>query len=1402
MQKRRFGMHKNLKWLVLSLTICRYLGLEATQVVSNGNDSGMFSLRAAILAINAGGTPDDIRINNGTTVTLLSSLPVIGPNVTAIFSPGTATVDGGGVGQVFFVNSGTNTVSFSNLTVQNGHAQGGVGGSGNSGGGGSLGAGGGVCVYSGFVQLANISFNTNSAIGGAGGSNGSFPDTGGGGGGGFEGNGGSSINAGTTGGAGGGGLRSVGGGASSATNGAGGGGGNCGGDNGIVCGGGSSVGGVNPNNGGGGGGGTGGVGGTSTNSSTGGTGGTGLAGPSEAGGAGGNANNPGNPGGAQGGGGGGAGAITVGTEPGGAGGFGGGGGGGAGVVTASVASGGNGGVGGALGGGGGGGSGNTNPVNGNGGAGGFGAGGGGGAAGTGSGGHGGAGGYGGGGGGAGGQGTGIGGSSGVLGGTGGGPGVSPTGGGGGGGAGLGGALFINAGTTLAMSDGTTLGGNTATGGAGTGGGTNGVGAGQDIFLASNGVLEFDNTAFFTFPNDINGDLLASTGGVVASGTGPVLLTGTNSYTGTTTINAGATVQFDNDLVNLGFSTATIVLNGGTLEMVQTGPTSNVRAINLTANSTISALTHTYTVNGLITETGASRTLTIGGGPSSAVELTNAGNSYSGGTIITTNGICAPFSNGALGAPTGSVTLAGGTLFFDGTGFNPTPRTVICSLPGNSGFMGSNVSPVTLTGPILGPGGFTKMSAFDLILIGNNTFAGPLTIANGNVSVNSNSLNIQNVIFSTLGTTLQFDQTVPAGTYSGNISGPGHVQKLGANPISFTGVNTYTNGTLISVGELIVNSASLPGNVTNNTLLTYNQNFNGTSTANISGPGNFQMKGTAILNFTGTLAQNLVTVISGNIAVNGASFVAPTINIQPGGTLSGVGPITGNVNNSGTVSPGNSIGTLVINGNYVQNGQLATQVTPLASSLLQIVGGTVTFNPGSSLLVEVLPGTYPTTSTYTIVATTGGAINNQFSSVSTTLSNFSATVIYPPMSTPNTVQLVLLQSPIPPPPPPPPLILPPNLPPNAGSVGGAINEITQNNPPPGWVPIATILGQLNAQELANALSLMQPARYKANAIVAQQNSIDVRNVVSHRVSDFCNRSCIDQQNPCWTFWLDGFGDWAQQHGHGISNPGYSFGGEGVVAGVDMNPSKQFLVGLAGAFSHAGIDWTFGSHGIMNSGYATLYGSYSAEYYYVNASILGGYNHMHASRNIHFSTVDVNAKHESHSWEFLGHLDGGAIFHINEFSFRPYVSGDYIFLSEDGYREHGAGVLNLRVFDAVDKMVRLEAGLNFSRCFLTKSQNSRWVPTAKIGWIGDRRFGGKHLRSEFVNTSPTFVVAGIYSNRNLLGVGFDLSAHFNNDKIGFRLAYDGEYGHHWQDNRLIGELSFALYCCKKAASPAPK
>ena len=158
---------------------------DTTFTVSTTSDSGAGSLRQAIIDSNAAGGSNSINFTIGGTFTLASELPVITAAVAINGNGNTPIISGNNNYRVFFVNAGASAVSFSNLTIADGRANGGNGG---GGGGGGMGAGGAIFAMSGNITLTDVGLSGNVANGGNG-TSGVY-----GGGGGLGGAGGSGFN--------------------------------------------------------------------------------------------------------------------------------------------------------------------------------------------------------------------------------------------------------------------------------------------------------------------------------------------------------------------------------------------------------------------------------------------------------------------------------------------------------------------------------------------------------------------------------------------------------------------------------------------------------------------------------------------------------------------------------------------------------------------------------------------------------------------------------------------------------------------------------------------------------------------------------------------------------------------------------------------------------------------------------------------------------------------------------------------------------------------------------------------------------------------------------------------------------------------------------------------------------
>ncbi|MFZ5812216.1 MAG: beta strand repeat-containing protein [Thermodesulfobacteriota bacterium] len=197
-----------------------------------------------------------------------------------------------------------------------------------------------------------------------------------------------------------------------------------------------------------------------------------------------------------------------------------------------------------------------------------------------------------------------------------------------------------------------------------------------------------------------------------------------------------------------------------------------------------------------------------------------------------------------------------------------------------------------------------------------------------------------------GGTLVFD--IGAGkTYGGIISGTGGVTKTGDAALVLSGATTYTGTTLAAGGQLRLT-----------------RTLNSRSVGILAGA---------------TLELDQDYTAQDYALVNG-TLIVPELTVARGATLYGSGTIQGDVTDNGTISPGNSPGTLTILGNLILNSGslLAMEITPSANDLLLVSGSTAIH--GGTLSVAVSQGLYTSGDTFTLLSSTGG-ITGYFDAVS-------------------------------------------------------------------------------------------------------------------------------------------------------------------------------------------------------------------------------------------------------------------------------------------------------------------------------------------------------------------------------------------------------------------------------------
>lgn len=240
------------------------------------------------------------------------------------------------------------------------------------------------------------------------------------------------------------------------------------------------------------------------------------------------------------------------------------------------------------------------------------------------------------------------------------------------------------------------------------------------------------------------------------------------------------------------------------------------------------------------------------------------------------------------------------------------------------------------------------------------------------------------------------------------SGIGGLTKIGTGTVNLTTSNSYTGRTLIQQGTLALRTdgslAASSGVVANGTFDISTINAAGTDIQSLAGSGVVTMgakdltltnandtfsgtvNGTGALTIAGGMETltgdnsafgGSTTVQGGTLAVNG--ILAGPMSVLSGGRLQGIGTV-GDTTNAGAVAPGNSIGTLTVNGNYIGNGGTLDIQSVLGGDASPTDRLVVTGDTSGTTNVKVVNlggGGAPTSEGIKIVDV-GGASNGAFS----------------------------------------------------------------------------------------------------------------------------------------------------------------------------------------------------------------------------------------------------------------------------------------------------------------------------------------------------------------------------------------------------------------------------------------
>ncbi|MCQ1781372.1 autotransporter domain-containing protein [Neorhizobium galegae] len=750
----------------------------------------------------------------------------------------------------------------------------------------------------------------------------------------------------------------------------------------------------------------------------------------------------------------------------------------------------------------------------------------------------------------------------------------------------------------------------------------------------------------------------------------------------------------------------------------------------------------------------------------------------GGTV-TVNGSAGAIGVTGMQFATSGYRIAGDTIALEGAGGQTIIRV-------GDGTQAGAAMTATIASALTGTSSLVKDDLGTLILTGANSYTGDTLVRSGMLVASVAAIR------GNVGTagTIVFDQAVDA-TFAGDITGlrgtNGTMVKEGAGALVLGGTSsldwTVNRGSLTSATNRFTGNLALASGAT----FTFDQSYAGVYAGRLSGLGTISYTGGGKIELTGDSSgyRGMTQVRGTTLAVNdklGGSAV-----IGSGGRLQGTGAIgsgtgsTVTVAFDGTLAPGNSRGTLTIDGNLVldHGARYEVEVVPgTALSDLVKVTGSATLNGGTVAHVG-MTGAYTLTSTYTILTASGG-VTGAFDGVTSNFAFLDPALGY----TQNAVTLSLKRNGI--------GFVEAGTTRNQRATAEALDTLGFGNPLYDKVvqldtPTArTAFDQLSGEIHASAIAgLIEESRFVRNAATDRIRAAfgdvgaSIAPTVAYGAHGAAPASAASDSGLA--LWSNAYGAWGKTRGD--SNAALlerSTGG--FLLGADAGIFDTWRLGILGGYSHGSVRAdSRASSASIDSYHLGLYSGTRWDSLSLRTGVAYSWNDIHTSRSVGFTGFSdrVSAAYRAATLQAFGEV--GYSLDTAHVRLEPFINFSHVSIRSGAFTESGAAAA-LTGRDNTTDMTFSTLGLRGEKAFDFDGMQARLTGT--IGW--------RHVFGETIPTfsqsfagSASFRVAGAPIAKDALvleaGLGLDLSP---NATLG--LSYQGQIANHAYDLGLKATL----------------
>ncbi len=610
---------------------------------------------------------------------------------------------------------------------------------------------------------------------------------------------------------------------------------------------------------------------------------------------------------------------------------------------------------------------------------------------------------------------------------------------------------------------------------------------------------------------------------------------------------------------------------------------------------------------------------------------------------------------------------------------------------------------------------------------------------------------------------------------------GTLQLAAGASLPVGGALAINGGTFATNGNVGIGTLSGTGGTINlvSGTLTASSASDTTLATTITGAGGLTKAGTGTLNLTGANTYTGATsVLGGTLAVNGSLTSNVTVNV--GGTLGGSGVIAGSVTTLGTLAPGNSIGTLTVNGNYVQGtgSTYTVEVNSAGQSDRLNVTGTTTLN-GGTVAVQAQSGTYARNTTYTILTANGG-VSGSYANVTSNFAFLTPSLAYDA----NNVYLSLFMSQS--------AFAAGAQTPNQYAVGTVLDQVNASATG-NFATVLGALGVLTTQQGPQALNQISGQPYADFGTVNVQGSTLFMNAVGQQLAaarggaagsgtrqalaQACDGEACDVATGLWGTWVSGLGGFGNVLGNGNSQTlTYNF--IGTAAGIDYRLTPNVLLGIAAGYTY-GQQWvdSFFGKGWSNTLNVTAYGSFTLDGFYADALAGYAYSNNQAQRQLFIPGLQpLTANGSTGANQFLGQVETGyriGVFAPSATTVTPFARLQVMSVNQAAFSEWGANSLSLNVAQQTTSSVRSTFGADFGGAFNLGNQRTLDM-AVRVGWLHEYANTGRPVTAAFAGAPVNgFTVYGATPQRDSAVIGLQARTLVA-DGAQIYARYDGELG----------------------------